>query len=94
MATASELYAVKDICGTECQAINRAFVLCKQGDRNPESCLDKGAAVTECFDAQIARVKAKAADEFAAYTKCLYFGHNNFEKCRREKSAFEAAMRT
>ena len=45
---------------------------CKQGDQNPEACLEKGEAVIKCTSRLLSAVKAsQAAALFNKYAACL-----------------------
>ena len=46
--TSSQLYAANEIIGNDCKNENRAFLLCKSLDRNPETCLNTGEKVSAC----------------------------------------------
>ena len=46
--TSSELYAANEIIGIDCKTENRAFLLCKSIDRNPETCLSTGEQLSKC----------------------------------------------
>ena len=59
-ATSSELYASAAIMAKNCNASNKAYLLCKTASPNPGSCLEEGSAVTACGDGLIAKLKSSA----------------------------------
>ena len=46
--TSEVLMAAAKLLGKGCGEENKAFLLCKKADRNPEACLEQGKAVTSC----------------------------------------------
>ena len=46
--SSSALMAANELIGSDCKNENRAFLLCKSLDRNPETCLNTGEQVTKC----------------------------------------------
>ena len=46
--TSEVLMAAAKLIGKGCGAENKAFLLCKKADRNPEACLEAGKTVTAC----------------------------------------------
>jgi NADH dehydrogenase (ubiquinone) 1 alpha subcomplex subunit 8 len=91
-ATSSELYASAAIMAKNCNASNKAYLLCKTASPNPGSCLEEGSAVTACGDGLIAKLKSSCSPEFEAFRACLADTNNAFDKCKAQKEALYAAF--
>lgn len=87
--TSSILFAVRKHAGRTCASHTAAFLACKRGDQDPETCLREGAALTGCLVDALKDLKSKCGDELNGYAACLDYRSNNFEKCRKEQAAFE-----
>ncbi|OUS49029.1 hypothetical protein BE221DRAFT_59342, partial [Ostreococcus tauri] len=87
--TSSVLFAVRKHAGRTCASHTAAFLACKRGDQDPETCLREGAALTGCLVDALKDLKSKCGDELNGYAACLDYRSNNFEKCRKEQAAFE-----
>ena len=81
-ATSSELYASAAIMAKNCNASNKAYLLCKTASPNPGSCLEEGSAVTACGDGLIAKLKSSCSPEFEAFRACLADTNNALDKCK------------
>lgn len=92
MASSSELYASAMLIARECAASNKAYLLCKQQNGNPASCLAEGAGVKSCVDTLIARLQVTCGEPFAKFQKCLADTNNAFDKCAKQKKALNAAF--
>ena len=93
--TSSELYAANQIIGTDCKNENRAFLLCKSLDRNPETCLEPGNQVTKCvmstYVLSILPSDASATQKHAPSNSLYNFILNRFDKVNKTaKPEFEA----
>ncbi len=42
------LYSIAKHVSARCSKENREFIKCKKKDKNPETCLKEGDAVTQC----------------------------------------------
>ncbi|KAF3785964.1 NADH dehydrogenase ubiquinone 1 alpha subcomplex subunit 8-A [Nymphaea thermarum] len=89
--TSAVLMAASKHIATRCREENRAFILCKKKDPNPEKCLDKGQQVTRCVLSLLKKLHEKCPQEMDAYASCMYYHTNEFEFCRKEQQKFESA---
>lgn len=46
--TSAVLMSLSKHIAVRCSKVNKAYMACKDGDANPESCLAQGDAVTSC----------------------------------------------
>ena len=90
--SSSALMAANELIGSDRKNENRAFLLCKSLDRNPETCLNTGEQVTKCVMSTFDKVNKTAKPEFEAFRDCLASNENRFKDCKSEQSAFKAAM--
>lgn len=92
MAKSHILYAVAKEIGQSCAAENREFLLCKERDENPATCLQEGGRVQECALGVLKSAMTTCGDEVSAYASCLdrqISQEYMFDRCRQ----FEQALR-
>eukprot|EP00937_MAST-01D_sp_MAST-1D-sp2_P006188 g6188.t1 len=86
-STSDVLLAAAKLIGKGCGAENKAFLLCKKGDRNPEACLEAGKAVTQCSFNLIKELDEKHNAAFLPHQACLSENDGDFRKCRETEEA-------
>lgn len=87
--TTAVLLAVAKHISFACAKTNKAYLECKQKDKNPEACLQQGEAVTSCAIDLLKDLSQKAPQELTAFCECMDYYSHNFAKCRKEQKAFE-----
>lgn len=92
MATSGELYGAAKLVAVECNAANKAYLLCKKGSRNPADCLAEGAGVKSCVDSLVDRLNTTCGDTYLKYQKCLTDHNARFEECRKQQIAFDKCV--
>ncbi|KAI5075248.1 hypothetical protein GOP47_0009887 [Adiantum capillus-veneris] len=74
-----------------CREENRAFVICKRADSDPEKCIHRGLEVTRCTLSLLKRLHEKCPKEMDAFAKCMDYYGNEFKLCRKQQQEFESA---
>lgn len=46
--SSADLFALSYHIAARCDSVNRDYVWCKKNNEDPQACLGKGAAVTQC----------------------------------------------
>ena len=62
LPTSAVVMSISKHIAIRCHDQNRAFMMCKKADRNPEKCLKEGDAVTSCVIDMCERNQSKSMD--------------------------------
>uniref|UniRef100_A0A8C5S5E9 NADH:ubiquinone oxidoreductase subunit A8 n=1 Tax=Laticauda laticaudata TaxID=8630 RepID=A0A8C5S5E9_LATLA len=76
--------------GSQCDQINKEFMLCRWEERDPRKCLKEGRAVSKCAVDFFKQIKLHCAEPFNEYWDCL--DKSNMLKlrhCRKQQQLFD-----
>eukprot|EP01115_Flamella_aegyptia_P012330 TRINITY_DN609_c2_g1_i1.p1 TRINITY_DN609_c2_g1~~TRINITY_DN609_c2_g1_i1.p1 ORF type:complete len:140 (-),score=36.44 TRINITY_DN609_c2_g1_i1:156-548(-) len=85
-----ELFSIGPFLARDCAQQNKEFLYCKEKDKNPENCLEKGKLVTQCSNAIMETQKDNPF--LHKYAECVgnHLTHNFYlVRCKDEFEAFE-----
>ncbi|KAM3825753.1 NADH dehydrogenase [ubiquinone] 1 alpha subcomplex subunit 8 [Vipera latastei] len=76
--------------GSQCDQINKEFMLCRWEERDPRKCLKEGRAVSKCAVDFFKQIKLHCAEPFNQYWNCLDESNMlQFRYCRKQQQLFD-----
>ncbi|XP_029468893.1 NADH dehydrogenase [ubiquinone] 1 alpha subcomplex subunit 8 isoform X2 [Rhinatrema bivittatum] len=76
--------------GSQCDKINKEFMLCRWEEKDPRKCLKEGQKVNECALDFFRKIKIHCAEPFTEYWTCLdYTNMLELRRCRKQQQAFD-----
>ncbi|KAK1800239.1 hypothetical protein P4O66_000284 [Electrophorus voltai] len=76
--------------GSQCDKVNKEFMLCRWEEKDPRNCLNEGKKVNECALNFFRQIKGNCAESFTEYWTCLdYSSLAELRHCRKQQKAFD-----
>ncbi|XP_063172047.1 NADH dehydrogenase [ubiquinone] 1 alpha subcomplex subunit 8 [Candoia aspera] len=76
--------------GSQCDRINKEFMLCRWEERDPRKCLKEGRAVSQCAVDFFRQIKLHCATPFTNYWTCIDDSEMlEFRHCRKQQQLFD-----
>lgn len=91
LPTSAVVMSIAKHIAIRCHDQNVAFMQCKKADRNPETCLKEGNAVSGCVIDILKDLNARCPEQLKNFHECMDYYSNKYEKCRKEQKALEEA---
>ncbi|XP_020823243.1 NADH dehydrogenase [ubiquinone] 1 alpha subcomplex subunit 8 [Phascolarctos cinereus] len=88
--SSSVLKAAAHHYGTQCDKVNKEFMLCRWEEKDPRRCLSEGKLVNHCAIDFFRSIKTHCAEPFTEYWTCLDYSElQEFRQCRKEQAKFD-----
>ncbi|XP_051835535.1 NADH dehydrogenase [ubiquinone] 1 alpha subcomplex subunit 8 [Antechinus flavipes] len=76
--------------GSQCDKINKKFMLCRWEEKDPRRCLKEGKLVNQCAVDFFRRIKTHCAEPFTEYWTCVDYSElQELRRCRKEQAKFD-----
>uniref|UniRef100_G3WCZ3 NADH dehydrogenase [ubiquinone] 1 alpha subcomplex subunit 8 n=1 Tax=Sarcophilus harrisii TaxID=9305 RepID=G3WCZ3_SARHA len=76
--------------GSQCDKINKKFMLCRWEEKDPRRCLKEGKLVNECALHFFRNIKTHCAEPFTEYWTCVDYSElQELRRCRKEQAKFD-----
>ena len=79
--------------GSQCDKVNKEFMLCRWEEKDPRKCLNEGREVSKCALDFFRQIKLHCAEPFTSYWTCLdYTGLQELRLCRSQQRVFDECV--